>query len=149
MTLTCYVNGVLRTFDVTPDEYLADTLRRNGFVSVREGCNESACGACTVLLDDKPVLSCSILSAKAEGKHITTVDGIQDEAKKLSHYFAEEGADQCGYCNVGFALTVYSLKKHNKNATDEEIKEYIVGNLCRCAGYQSQLKAIKAYLKGE
>ena len=147
MTLTCYVNGVKRRFEITPDEYLADTLRQSGFISVRKGCDESACGACTVLLDDEPVLSCALLSAKAEGKHITTVEGIPEDAKKLAYYFGEEGADQCGYCHVGFALTCYALKKKFKNPTDEQIKDFVVGNLCRCSGYQAQIKAIKAYLK--
>ena len=84
-----------------------------------------------------------------EGKHITTVEGIQEEAAKISRHFSNEGADQCGFCNVGLALVIYALKKEYKNPTDEEIKNYIVGNLCRCSGLQSQVNAIKAYLKEE
>ena len=147
MRVSFYLNDVLVKYDVKPHEYLASTLRNHGVKSVRMGCNESTCGSCTLLLEGKPVMSCSVLTAQVEGKHITTVEGIQEEAGKIAHYFGEEGADQCGFCNAGYALVIYSLKKEYENPTDEEIKNYIVGNLCRCSGMQSQMKAIKAYLK--
>ena len=146
MLVTFYLNDVQVTWDVKPGEYLAKTLRSHGVKSVKIGCNESTCGSCTLLIENKPVMSCSVLTASVEGKHITTVEGIQEEAAKISACFSEEGADQCGFCNVGMALVIYSLKREYKNPTDEEIKNYIVGNLCRCTGYQSQFKAIKAYL---
>ena len=149
MLVTFYLNNVQVTYDVKPGEYLATTLRNHGVKSVKIGCNESSCGSCTVLVENKPSMSCSILTASVEGKHITTVEGIQEEAAKISYYFSEEGADQCGFCNTGMALTVYSLKREYKNPTDEEIRNYVVGNLCRCTGLQSQFKAIKAYLKEE
>lgn len=149
MLVKFYLNDVEVSYDVAPNEYLAKTLRSHGIKSVKVGCNESTCGSCTLLIDGKPMMSCSILSASIEGKHITTIEGIQEEAAKISHYFAEEGADQCGFCNVGYALTIYALKRELKNPSDEDILNYIVGNLCRCSGLQSQLKAIKAYLKEE
>ena len=149
MLVTFYLNDVQVTYNVKPGEYLAYSLRQHGVKSVKVGCNESTCGSCTLLIENKPVMSCSILTASIEGKHVTTIEGIQEEAAKISHYFAEEGADQCGFCNVGYALVVYSLKREYKNPTDEEINNYIVGNLCRCSGLHSQLKAIKAYLKEE
>lgn len=149
MLVKFYLNDVEVSFDVAPNEYLAKTLRSHGIKSVKVGCNESSCGSCTLLIDGKPMMSCSILSATIEGKHITTIEGIQEEAAKIAHYFGEEGADQCGFCNVGLALTVYALKRELKNPSEEEINNYIVGNLCRCSGLQSQLKAIKAYLKEE
>ena len=149
MLVKFYLNDTLVSYDVRPDEYLSQTLRSHGIKSVKVGCNESTCGSCTLLVEGKPVMSCSVLTASIEGKHVTTVEGIQEEAAKLSHYFSEEGADQCGFCNVGYALVVYSLKKTIKNPTDEQIIDYIVGNLCRCSGLQSQLNAIKAYLKEE
>lgn len=149
MLVTFYLNDVQMTYNVKPGEYLAQTLRSHGVKSVRIGCNESTCGSCTLLVEGKPVMSCSVLSASIEGKHVTTVEGIQEEAAKIAHYFAEEGADQCGFCNVGFALVIYSLKRELKNPTDDEIRDYIVGNLCRCSGLQSQINAIKAYLKEE
>ena len=149
MLVSFYLNDVKVTYEVKPGEYLANTLRSHGVKSVRIGCNESTCGSCTLLVEGKPVMSCSILTASIEGKHITTVEGIQEEAAKISKFFSNEGADQCGFCNTGFALTIYSLKRELKNPTDEEIKDYIVGNLCRCSGLYSHLKAIKAYLKEE
>jgi len=149
MLVKFYLNDTLVSYDVRPDEYLSETLRSHGIKSVKVGCNESTCGSCTLLLEGKPVMSCSVLTASIENKHVTTVEGIQEEAAKIAYHFAEEGADQCGFCNVGYALVVYSLKKTIKNATDEQILDYIVGNLCRCSGLQSQLNAIKAYLKEE
>lgn len=149
MLVKFYLNDTLVSYDVRPDEYLSETLRSHGIKSVKVGCNESTCGSCTLLLEGRPVMSCSVLTASIENKHVTTIEGIQEEAAKIAHHFAEEGADQCGFCNVGYALVVYALKKNIKNPTDEQINDYIVGNLCRCSGLHSQLKAIKAYLKEE
>ena len=149
MLVKFYLNDTLVSYDVRPDEYLSETLRSHGIKSVKVGCNESTCGSCTLLVEGKPVMSCSVLTASIENKHVTTVEGIQEEAAKIAYHFAEEGADQCGFCNVGYALVVYSLKRTIKNPTDEQILDYIVGNLCRCSGLQSQLNAIKAYLKEE
>ena len=143
------LNGLDVEYVIKPGEHLIDTLRSHGIKSVKKGCDGSACGVCTVLLDDKPVLSCSILTAKVEGHRVTTVEAIQDEAAELSDCFSKEGADQCGFCNASFALAVHALKKENPNPTDEEIKDYLVGNLCRCTGYQSQQKAIRAFLGGK
>lgn len=149
MLVKFYLNDTLVSYDVRPDEYLSETLRSHGVKSVKVGCNESTCGSCTLLVEGKPVMSCSVLTASIENKHVTTIEGIQEEAAKIAYHFAEEGADQCGFCNVGYALVVYSLKKTLKNPTEEQIIDYIVGNLCRCSGLQSQLNAIKAYLKEE
>lgn len=143
------LNGLDVEYNVKPGEYLLDTLRANSVKSVKKGCDGSACGVCTVLVDDKPVLSCSLLTAKVEGHRVMTVEAIQDEAAELSECFSREGADQCGFCNAAFALMVHALKKENPNPSDEEIRDYMVGNLCRCTGYQSQQKAIKAYLGGK
>lgn len=147
MKVNFYLNNTYVSYDVNENEYLAHTLRNHGIKSIKIGCNESTCGSCTLLLEGKPVMSCSILTAQVEGKHITTIEGIQEEAAKIAGYFAKEGADQCGFCNVGYALVIYALKREYKNPTDEEIKNYIVGNLCRCSGLYGQMNAIKAYLK--
>ena len=149
MLVTFFLNNTEVSYSVKPGEYLADTLRKHGLKSIKVGCTESSCGSCTLLVDNKPMMSCSLLTASVEGKHITTIEGIQEEAAKISRCFSEEGADQCGFCNVGYALVVYSLKREYKNPTDEEINNYIVGNLCRCSGLHSQMNAIKAYLKEE
>ena len=147
MKLKFYLNGTEVEYDITPDEYLSHALRRNGVLSIRIGCDETACGSCTVLVDEKPVLSCGVLAAKVEGQHVTTVEGIQEEANRIADFFADQGADQCSFCGVGFAMIIHALKREYKHPTEEQIKDYIVGNLCRCSGYQSQLKAIKAYLE--
>lgn len=149
MLIKFKLNGFNVEYNVKPGEYLLDSLRNNGIKSVKKGCDGSACGVCTVLVDNHPVLSCSYLSMRVEGHEVTTVEGIQDEASKLADYFSKEGADQCGYCNASLALLIHGLEQEYKNPTDEEIKNYIVGNLCRCTGYQSQFKAIKAYLGGK
>ncbi len=149
MLVTFFLNNTEVSYSVNPGEYLADTLRKHGLKSIKIGCNESSCGSCTLLVDNKPMMSCSLLTASVEGKHITTIEGIQEEAAKISRCFSEEGADQCGFCNVGYALVIYSLKREYRNPTDEEIENYIVGNLCRCSGLHSQMNAIKAYLKEE
>jgi len=146
LKINIVVNGLKKSYEVAPDEYLLDTLRKNHYTSVKRGCDSTSCGVCTVLLDGKPVPSCALLSAKADGHHITTVEGIQKEVEKLSEYFGHEGADQCGFCNPSVALTVYAMKKELHDPTDEEIKDYLVGNLCRCTGYIAQHKAIKQYL---
>jgi len=147
MKIKVKVNGYNRIFDVEPTEYLLDTLRKNDYLSVKRGCDNSSCGVCTVLLDNKPVASCALLSIKADNHEVTTVEGISKEAEKLSVYMGHEGADQCGFCNPSLALTVYALKLENDNPSDEEIKDYLVGNLCRCTGYQSQHIAIRKYLE--
>ena len=149
MNVRMKVNGLDQNFDVKPDEYLLDTLRKNNYLSVKRGCDNSSCGVCTVLVDGEPIASCTLLTVKVEDKEVTTVEGIMPEAEKLSVHMGEEGADQCGYCNPALALTVYALKQQYKNPTDEEIKEYLIGNLCRCTGYQGQHIAIRKYLEEE
>ena len=143
------LNGLDVEWLIKPGEYLIDTLRSHDIKSVKKGCDGSACGVCTVLVDDKPVLSCSLLTAKVEGRRVMTVEAIQDEAAELSACFSKEGADQCGFCNAAYALMVHALKKENPNPTDEEIRDFMVGNLCRCTGYNGQQKAIKSYLGGK
>ena len=149
MKIELTVNEGREIFDVEPDEMLLDTLRKHGFKSVRRGCDTTSCGVCTVLLNGNPVPSCSYLSVRAEGKHVTTVEGIQSEAERLSEYFGDEGADQCGFCNAGIALSVHALKNTGTPADEATIKDALTGHLCRCTGYVSQIKAIKAYLERE
>ncbi len=143
------LNGLDVVYHVKPGEYLLDSLRANGVKSVKKGCNASACGACTVLVDGKPTLSCSVLTASIEGKKVMTVESIQEEAAELSEYFAKEGADQCGYCSASLALVVHALKEENPHPTRQEITDYLVGNLCRCTGLQSQGNAVEKYLGGK
>jgi len=149
MVVKFNLNGLDVEWTIKPGEYLLDTLRSHNIKSVKKGCDGSACGVCTVLLDDKPILSCSVLTAKVEGHKVMTVEAIQEEAAELSERFSREGADQCGFCNAAHALMAHALKKEIPNPTEEQIRDYMVGNLCRCTGYQGQIKAIKAYMGGK
>lgn len=146
MRIEVMLNGKKAVLEVSPDEMLADTLRAHGMLSIRQACDTSSCGLCTVWLDGKPVLSCSQLSFRANGKSITTIEGVQQEARELAGFLTAEGADQCGYCSPGFIMTVLAMKKELKDPTEEAIKHYLTGNLCRCTGYVGQLRAVKKYL---
>ena len=146
MQITTTINNKKIVFDAAPDELLADVLRKAGYFSVRKGCETSCCGLCTLWLDDKPVLSCTVLAFRAEGKRITTMEGVQEEAEEFASILAAEGAEQCGFCSPGFIMTVLAMKRELTNPTEDEIIHYLTGNLCRCTGYMGQLRAIKTYL---
>lgn len=149
MIITLYVNGKKESIECQPGEMLTEVLRRAGHVEVKKGCDTGNCGVCTVLLEGKPVLSCSYLAIRADGKQITTIQGVANEAKEFAHFLTEEGADQCGFCAPGFALTVLAMKKELPNPSESEIRHYLAGNLCRCSGYEGQIRAIKKYLEAE
>ena len=104
MNITFWLNGVKRQAEVRPDELLLDFLRKNSCYSVKRGCETANCGLCTVLMDERPVLSCSMLAARADGKRIVTLEGMQEEAKEFGAFMANEGAEQCGFCNPGFIM---------------------------------------------
>lgn len=146
MQIDVVINHKLVTLEVAPDDFLVDTLRKCGLYSVRRGCDTACCGLCTIWLDGKPTLSCSTLSFKAQGRHITTIEGLAGEAEEFAKFMAAEGADQCGYCSPGFILTVLAMKRELIHPTEAEIAHYLTGNLCRCTGYQGQLRAVKKYL---
>ncbi len=146
MKIRVTLNRENKEIEINPDDYLSEVLRENGCKSVKRGCDKSTCGACTVLVDDKPVLSCTYLAARAEGKSITTLEGEQEEAIKLGQLIVAEGGDQCGYCTPSLALTTIAMKRELVNPTEAEIVHYITGNLCRCSGYVAQLKGIKKYM---
>ena len=145
--LHCTVNG--RPVEVGYDlrESLLDTLRdRLGLTSVKRGCETSNCGLCTVFMDDKPVLSCSVLAARADGHKITTLEGLQEEAAEFGAFIADQGAEQCGFCNPGFIMNALALFREQPYPTEEQVKEYLAGNLCRCSGYEGQLRGIMNFL---
>ena len=146
MNITFWLNGVKRQAEVRPDELLLDFLRKNSCYSVKRGCETSNCGLCTVWMNKKPVLSCSVLAARADGKEIVTLEGVQERAAEFGTYLANQGGEQCGFCNPGFIMNVLAMEDELNNPTEEEIKAYLSGNLCRCSGYESQLRAIKNYL---
>lgn len=146
MQIEIILNGKKVSLDVKNNELLADTLRNYGVFSVRKGCDTTCCGLCTIWIEEKPVLSCAMLSVRADGKTITTMEGLQREAEEFAQVLVAEGSEQCGFCSPGFILTVLAMKKELKNPTEEEIIHYLTGNLCRCTGYLGQLRAIKKYL---
>lgn len=135
--------------NVEPDCLLIDWVREHGCYSVKRGCETSNCGLCTVLLDGKPVLSCSMLAVRANGHNVQTLEGLQEEAKDFVEFIADQGADQCGFCNPGFVMNTISLLRENPNPTDDEIRAYLSGNLCRCSGYEGQLRGIRNYLNSK
>ncbi len=146
MLITVTVNGKKYTDEVAPDLALLDYLRQKGCYSVKRGCETSNCGLCTVHLDGKPILSCSYLAVRADGHTVTTLEGLQEEAAEFGAFLADQGGEQCGFCSPGFIMNVLAMVRELKDPTEEEIQEYLAGNLCRCTGYQSQLRAVKNYL---
>lgn len=146
MQVQIKVNGKLIKEDVSCDLLLIDFLRNHGCYSVKRGCETSNCGLCTVWMDEKPVLSCSILAVRANNHSITTLEGLQEEAKVFADFMANEGAEQCGFCSPGLIMNVLAMEKELKNPSEEEIKNYLAGNLCRCTGYMAQMRAITKYL---
>jgi carbon-monoxide dehydrogenase small subunit len=146
MEITLNVNKKDYSINIDPDTSLLDALREIGIRSVREGCDTGVCGVCTVLLDDKPILSCSYLAVRAEGHRILTVEGLGEEADKIVDLIVSEGADQCGFCGPALVLTSYQMKKELEHPTVDKINHYLAGNLCRCTGYEGQLRGIKKYM---
>ncbi len=149
MTVTFWVNGRKQTWEVLPDEVLADSLRGHGFTSVKKGCGQGACGLCTAWVEEKPVPSCSVLTVRMAGKHITTLEGVQEEAAAYGRLLVAEGADQCGFCAPGLIMLVLAMKKELNNPSEQQIKAYLNGNLCRCSGYSGQIRAAMRYLQSE
>ena len=146
MDIRMTLNGKIVTDHIDADLLLIDFLRCHGCYSVKRGCETSGCGLCTVLMDGKPVLSCSVLAARADGHSVQTLEGLQDEAADFIGFIADQGADQCGFCNPGFVMNTIALLRENPEPTDDEIRAYLAGNLCRCTGYEGQLRGIRAYL---
>ena len=147
MNMSFWLNGVHRQDAVEADTLLIDFLRERGCHSVKRGCETANCGLCTVLMDDKAILSCSMLAARIDGKKIVTLEGMQREAQEFGSFLANEGAEQCGFCNPGFIMNVFAMLREIKEPTEEQIKEYLAGNLCRCSGFVSQTTSILKFLK--
>ncbi len=145
MNVSFVLNGKAVVVEAPDNRSLLDLLRDDlGVKSVKKGCENGECGACTVLLDGSPVTSCLVLSPMVEGKAVTTVDGLEDDPfmVKLRQAFLEDGAIQCGFCTPGMLISSYALLKRNPKPTADEVKKAIEGNLCRCTGYVNIIKAI-------
>ena len=147
MNITFWLNGKKKQAEVEPSELLLDFLRKNSCYSVKRGCETANCGLCTVLMDGRPVLSCSMLVARVNGCKVDTLEGLQKEAEEFGAFIADQGAEQCGFCNPGMIMNAIALFRENPDPSDEEIKEYLAGNLCRCSGYEGQMRGIKAFLE--
>ena len=146
MTIQFTLNHKKVSAEISPDTVLYDLVRSLGCASVKCGCETSNCGLCTVFLDDVPVLSCSVLAARVDGRCVTTMEGLQQEAAEFGAFIADQGAEQCGFCNPGFIMNALALFRQNPDPDEEEIKEYLAGNLCRCSGYEGQLRGIQNFL---
>ena len=146
--LTFILNQREVTVSVAPNRRLLDVLREElHLTGTKEGCGIGECGACTVLLNGRPVNSCLILAGQAQGSEITTIEGVETEdgdLHPLQEAFLEEGAVQCGFCTPGMVLSALALLRKNPIPSEEEIKEAISGNLCRCTGYKQIVEAIQS-----
>jgi carbon-monoxide dehydrogenase small subunit len=146
------VNGLTHELAIAPSALLLDVLRRDlGLTGSKRGCDDSSCGACTVLVDGTPMLACTLLAFSCEGQEITTVEGISEHGSlaAIQKAYGDWGGAQCGYCTPGFMITVKHLLAVNPDPTDEEIRSALSGNLCRCTGYTQMYTAIKAAIDAE
>ncbi|WP_313183142.1 (2Fe-2S)-binding protein [Lacrimispora sp.] len=149
MEIEFTLNGKMTYEETADDTTLFQLLRRKGCHSVKCGCETENCGLCTVLVNGKSRLSCSLLAARANGCEVVTLEGVEEEAKAFGSFLAAEGAEQCGFCSPGLIMNVLAMEREEV-LDDQGIKEYLAGNLCRCSGYMGQLRAIKNYLsRGE
>ena len=140
------LNGVAVQLEPPDDELLLDTLReRFALYSVREGCNVGACGTCTVLLEGQPASACLLFTARLGGRAVLTSEGLGGEQNPsvVQRAFLESAAFQCGYCTPGFVLMVEALLNENPSPSDDDVREYLAGNLCRCGAYPNILKAVR------
>jgi len=145
-TITLIVNGHKRTVVTDPERPLLDVLREDlGVMGPKYGCGEGLCGACTVLLDGKRTLSCITPVGDADGKKITTIEGLADGDRlhPVQQAFLDEGAIQCGYCTPGMILSAVALLEQNPRPTDAQIAEWMNGNICRCNGYAKIVNAVR------
>lgn len=146
MEIEFTLNGKVTYAEIKEDTSLFDLLRAKGCYSVKCGCETENCGLCTVLVDGKSVLSCSMLAARVDDRDVVTLEGVQKEAEEFGMYLAEEGAEQCGFCSPGLIMNVLAMEKELVQPEEDAVREYLAGNLCRCSGYMGQMRAIRKYL---
>lgn len=144
MKIELIVNDRRHSVEIEPGEMLIETLRKLDYKSVKHSCSTASCGSCTVQLDGKAVLSCMTFSASADGHAVKTVDAFSKNGKlsRIQKALLEEGGSQCGFCIPGLVVTAEALLDENPEPTEEEVKNYMNGNLCRCTGYESQTRAV-------
>ena len=146
MEIEFTLNGKVTYAEIKDETSLFDLLRAKGCYSVKCGCETENCGLCTVLVDGKSVLSCSMLAARVDDKDVVTLEGVQKEAEEFGMYLAGEGAEQCGFCSPGLIMNVLAMEKELNQPEEDAVREYLAGNLCRCSGYMGQMRAIRKYL---
>ena len=134
MKISMILNGKKTEAEIDADMLLIDFVRSQGCYSVKRGCETSNCGLC------------SVLAARANGCKVDTLEGLQEEAEEFGSFIAGQGAEQCGFCNPGMIMNAIALFRENPDPSEEEIKEYLAGNLCRCSGYEGQLRGILNFL---
>lgn len=149
MELQVRINGQSRKLEINPGDLLADVLRREGYLGVKIGCRTGDCGSCTVILDGKAIKSCLMLAAQAEGREITTIEGLAsgDELHPIQQQFLEKGAAQCGFCTPGMILSAKVLLDEDPNPDQTAVRAALRGVLCRCTGYEKPVRAILAAAK--
>jgi len=140
------VNGEARRWSVAPGDLLLDVLRREGYWGVKKGCETGECGACTVLVDGRPVNSCLMFAAQAGGRSLTTVEGVsaRDQLDRVQAAFLDHGGVQCGYCTPAMVLCTEALLARTPDPTEAEVREMLSGVLCRCTGYRKPVEAVLA-----
>lgn len=143
MKIELTLNGQETSWDLAPGTTLLTALRDAGRLSVKRGCESGDCGSCTVLLDGQPVNSCVVMAARASGCSVTTLEGLAANGlmKRLQESLVEAAAVQCGYCSPGMLISLYALMKENGSVSEQEIREALTGNLCRCTGYVKPVEA--------
>jgi aerobic-type carbon monoxide dehydrogenase small subunit (CoxS/CutS family) len=145
------VNGQEYELYINPKTLLVEVIRDHiGLTGTKRGCETVSCGACTVMVDDMAVKSCAVLAVQVEGRHVTTVEGLEKNGKlaPIQKAFLDQGAYQCGFCTPGMLMSCEALLKETKTPTKEEVREGIEGNICRCTGYNSIVRAVEAVAKG-
>jgi len=150
--LNLRVNGRSHEIAIEPNQLLLDALRLDlNLTGSKRGCDDSSCGACTVLVDAIPMLSCTMLAASCEGQEITTVEGVSEHGAlaAIQKAYGDWGGAQCGFCTPGFMMTVKHLLATNPNPTEEDVRAALSSNLCRCTGYSQMYEAIKAAIEAE
>lgn len=147
--ITLTINGEKKTFRVSADLKLLDLLRRSGYRGVKSGCHEGACGACTVIMDGRAVLSCMLYAFQADGRHLQTIEGVGtfDKPHPVQRALVDAGAVQCGFCTPGVVLSAKALLDENPHPDPDRIREHMDGNLCRCTGYEKIRVAIERVAK--
>jgi len=149
-TIHFILNGREVSAEIEPHRNLVELLQRFDLTGARESCGQGLCGCCTALVDGQPVSGCLYFAVMVDGKRVTTVEALDAEGSlsKVQQAFIDHGAFQCGFCTPGFVLMTHQLLAENPNPSDDEIRDYLSGNLCRCAAYPEIIAAVKAAARG-